>query len=298
MCLPPAARCAFRGTHALGPLSLLLLTGCFATAPRYAGPLTEGWARETLQRSTTTCSGRSCRWSVSLPGGGLQVRTEVRGYPSGKVPGWEESFGQRAAVSIASWLLRQKGWTTGETVVVLGTREVSGASAGDLVLRCSVFWLDDEESVYDANLDQSVTYVAERKAHGVRCGAFAAEDTATARWRVWSGVVPPLDSVAGVYDALVAADSPELGPFPPLTLECLTEEGDPAVRYQLDQEAWGHPWFPLRVRVAREDGTAIAMVHAGSDTAVDTAPEATPEERQVLLLIAGLLMATVEFAER
>ena len=180
-----------------------------------------------------------------------------------------------------------------ETVVGLGTRTVSSPAAGDLQLHCSVFVLDDRDRSYDEEREEEVTRITERKAHGLRCDAVAAADTGAVLWRLRSGVVPPMDSVALVYDSLVTAESVDLGPFPPLTLDRVGGPGEVGVRYRVEQVARRYAPFPLRLEISRDDGVPLAVVHAGTASALDTSPEARPEEVRALRLITALLQVTV-----
>jgi hypothetical protein len=283
----------FRRCACLLVLTLVGVGGCATARVPGTGPLMDGWSREEFHPSSTTCSGgSSCTHRFSGPEGGLQVRSRTRTYATTSVPGWDRPAGERAALSVASWAVRQLGGTSTRTVVGLGTRVASGRGAGGLELNCSVFWMDDQDSEFDRRQAMDVTWTAARMAQGMRCTVTSPSDPETALWRLEAGIAPPLDSLAAVHDSLAAVQSPLLSRFPPVSLERLAADGSVAERYVTDHAVPGglrEAGIRLRLYVAREDGERIAVLHVGEASVLDTNPAVGDEERRVLRLVAVLL---------
>jgi hypothetical protein len=207
------------------------------------------------------------------------------------IPGWDRPRSDRVAESVGFWFVRQLGGTTERTMVGLGSRVVSGPAAAELELHCDVFWMDDEERAFDRAEAMDVTWSGERVAQGMRCLGRAAGDTVAAVWRFEAGIAPPRDSLAAVFDSLVAAMSPLIAPVPPMALERRGPDDQVEARYTVTPRGPGARQFSARVRlqVGREDGSPVAIIHAGPESVLDMAPDASSEEKRVLRLVAALL---------
>jgi hypothetical protein len=271
--------------------------GCFGPGRSAQGPPPEpGWTREWIVPSSTTCAANSCRYRFRSPGGRIEVRSRVRTYSPQQIPGWDVPRSERVLGAVGSWLFRQAGGTTSSTVVGLGTRTVT--EGGDLRLHCSVFWMEDSEVAFDRREGVDVRYMTTRPVQGLDChAATAAEPDATA-WRLRLGIAPSRDSLALVFDSLAAEQSPALGPLPPIALERMGSADDAVVAYEVERQtpvtSWERPFFPLRLQFARPGGEALAVLRGGEYVLLDVAPVATPDERRMLRLVAGLFAVTMD----
>jgi hypothetical protein len=270
------------------PLLLLLIAtaGCAGGVLQTAPPAV-GWSREAFRITSESCWADNCRSRMKAAQGNLEITTRARSYAPHQIAGWERPLAERLALSTAMLAVRWAGGTTEQTRIGLGTRVVSAGPAAEWQLRCSIFWMDTEEK-HSRRSGEETSYV-QRQAQGARCGAVATADTSIVRWRFTGGIAPPRDSLAALVDSLMAAGSPLLNPFPPMSLERLTAAGEVAERYVIENEFATLAHFVVRVRlhVARETGAALATFHGGDSALLDVAPEATAEEAAVLRLIAA-----------
>jgi hypothetical protein len=288
-------------------LLLLLAVACAGVAGCHgpwrtaqAPPAEPGWERESIVSSSSSCTANNCRYRFRSPGGGIDVRSRVRTYSPQQIPGWDVPRGERVLGAVGSFLFRQAGGTTSSTVVGLGTRTVT--AGGELQLHCSVFWIEDSELAFDRRQAVDVRSMTTRPVQGFDCRAAPATEPTAIAWRVRMGIAPPRDSLALVFDSLAAQRSPALAPLPPITLERTGRHDGAIVAYQVEQQtpvtSWARPLFPLRLQFARPGGEPLAVLHGGEDVVLDVAPAATPDERGILRLIAGLFAVTMDAGRR
>jgi hypothetical protein len=270
------------------PVLLLSATSGCAGGILAAAPPAADWSRESFRVTSTSCRSDNCRARLSTSQGKLEIRTRARTYAPHQIPGWERPRGERAVLSTALLAVRWLGGVSEHTRIGLGTRVVSGNAADGWELRCSVFWVDREQRQQNRR-DGDTTSETERLAQGARCSAVATADTAGVRWRFLAGVAPPRDSLALLYDSLLAVRSPLIDPWPPMSLERLSAGGEVTERYTIASDLATFANFTIRVRlhVAREGGAALATFHGGDRSLLDVAPEATQEEAAVLRLVAA-----------
>jgi hypothetical protein len=242
-----------------------------------------------------SCGPRECRTRIAGPAGRMEVRERTRVYALHEIPGWERPLAERAGFAVLAWGVRQAGGSTGRLDVGLGSRLVSGPGAAGLELRCSLLWIDEVESEHDGREGAVVTR-KDRQAAGTQCLATSAADSNEVRWRFDVGVAPPRDSLADVYDALVAEASPLLGPRPPVLFDRVALPGDAGEAWtaRRARSAFDLVHGPLtRLEVQRGDAR-LAVLHVGQSCTLDLAPGMTPEESGVLRLLAALLTAAPE----
>ena len=274
-------------------LLLLAAAGCAAGGARYIAPLSNGWTREDLRsRSWTTCGSGECRNTLRTPRGPLLVATRVRSYGLHEIPGWKGSTAGRVASGVLEGLLRRQGVATERVDVRLGTHTISDSAATPWTMRCSVYSIDDQTEEYSKAEDDHITETV-RRSEGAHCLAFDAADSAVVLWRFRSGIGPSRDSLAAAYDSLAKTDPMLVSARPPMSLERFAPGGAVAARYEVSREdpATMMERFGAvqRVKVAREGGIPVAIVHVSEGTTVDIAPEATPEEVRIVRLVAALV---------
>ena len=281
--------------------ALLALIVCGTTAcasmsgaPRY--PLAPRWIRESFGALRVNCSRSECRATAAAAHSPITVRTRTREYTPDELPGWDSgSPAGRVAGSIGSEIMRHAGLTTDRTQIGLGSRVASDSGDGVWQLRCSVFWIDADEVEYNRKEADHVTRHS-RTTEGIDCGAGAMSDSGVARWRYRAGIAPRRDSVAIVYDSLVALKSAAVSASPPMSLERLPAGLVPGAGYRLSRDARALTLAePMvggggRINITRENGDAVAIIHTGLHVTLDVSPDATAEEVRVFRLIAATMV--------
>lgn len=257
-------------------------------------PAPAGWLRETFKvKRVGRCSATECRTRFVLGVETLEVTTGVGRYAPHQIPGWDdESRIRRALSSMAQRIVRQGGLNTGLMEIGLGTQTVSGSIVAGWRMRCSLFWIDDKEIGHTRaegdRVDKRV-----RRTTGMNCAAFDAIDTIKPRWLLKQGITPPRDSLAKLYDSLVAEKAVTVSQSPPIVLEQVATDMAPARIYTLRRDSTKVPLaeqlhMALRVLVNRSDRSPVAAVTLGLDI-IDFAPGASPEEVRILRLVHAAL---------
>ena len=282
-------------TRASAALVLCGAVACASMSRTNQDPIAVNWTRQNLRPALSKCSRSECRTTFGNGLGAITVTTRTREYDRREIPGWDSgSTAGRVAGSIASGMIRRAGMTTESTKIGLGSRIVSDSGDSAWTLRCSVFWIDVADVGYNRTDEDHVT-AQTRTTEGIDCTSGETSDSAAARWRFRTGIAPRRDSLALVYDSLVALKSPAVSALPPMTLEHSLADTLAVRRYLVRRETKAPTLAEQlagrvgRVYVTRETGDAIAVIHTGMQTSLDLAPGATNEEARVLRLVAAAL---------
>lgn len=272
---------------------LVAAAACATLSASGAAPLAPGWARESFHVSTERCGSGECRTRLVSAAGHLDVTSRARTYARHEIPGWDSgSSAARVLSSVAQGIIRRSGALSDETVIGLGTRVTTGGTGGEWQLRCSIFWIDDQEVAYSRSDGDHVTQ-ATRRTEGTRCDAVASPDTGIAQWRFHTGITPPRDSLAIVYDSLASGESPAVSARPPMALERLTAGGRIDARYVVSRDTAALTFADrLRARklsVTGASGAPLAVIHFGIQLTLDMASGATEEETQIVRLVGATL---------
>jgi hypothetical protein len=272
------------------------LAGCLSATANLS-PAPSGWAREELRsRIWSGCGSRECRNTLRAPSGPLRVTTRLHSYGRQDIKGWGSASTSGKIVSgIVQGLLRRQGLTTERQKIGLGTHIISDSGATVLQLRCSVYWIDDEDVEYNRKDSDHVTQSV-RRSEGADCRLVDAADTGVVRWRLSAGIAPPRDSLAAIYDSIAAVNPSLVSANPPLSLVRLAPDGTVDTRYTVTRDSLlslsEALTFVSRLIVERENGAPLAVIHTGLGTVIDLAPDATAEESRVLRLVAALMAVT------
>ena len=267
--------------------------GCVSIGRANLPLLEPQWTREELRASGSACGSKDCRVTLKTPRGPVVVTVRTRTYGLHEIPGWNSgSTTGRVVSGILGGLLRRQGLTTDRVEIGLGTRTVADSGDSPWQLRCSVFWIDDQEEEYNKDDMDHITRSV-RRAEGADCRVVEVADTAVVRWRFRAGIAPGRDSLAAIYDSLAFANPRMVSATPPLSLERVTPDGVVEARYGVSRDSL--LTFPQRisgagrVTIRRESGDAVAVIHTGFTAGLDLAPGATPGETRVVRLVAALL---------
>ena len=282
-------------TRASAALVVCGAIACASMSMANQDPLPVNWTRQNLRPALSTCSRSGCRTTFGNGLGAINVTTRTREYDRREIPGWDSgSTAGRVAGSIASGMIRRAGMTTESTKIGLGSRSVSDSGESAWTFRCSVFWIDVADVGYNRTDEDHVT-AQTRTTEGMDCTGGESSDSAAGRWRFRAGIAPRRDSLAVVYDSLVALKAPAVSARPPMTLERSPSDTLPVRRYLVRRETKAPPLAEQlagtvgRIYITRENGDAIAVIHSGMQTRLDLAPGATSEEARVLRLVAAAL---------
>ena len=269
------------------------MTGSTALAPE--------WTRVEMYPSATRCRPGTCRVTLKATGGPLDVVTEARDYAPHEIPGWDSgSTAGRVASAIGQSVARHAGLTSDRARIGLGTRVVS--ESGGWQLRCSLFWIDDEEIQYNRT-DADHVSRSMRRTEGESCRVVASVDTGVVLWRFHAGIALSRDSLALLYDSLSAQKSAAVGASPPMSLERLTADDSVAARYDLARDLGAKTLAERvggvrRIQVSREGGATVAVMSVTVRTTLDLAPGTSDDEARVLRLVAAALQVPLESAGR
>ena len=275
------------------------LTGCASLASQSIPVLAGGWTRESLRAGmfTSSCEPDDCNRTWRTSRGPLRLRTHAKTYGLHEIPGWNtQSTAGRVAGGVLGAVLRRQGMATEYVEVGLGTRTVSDSGPTPWELRCSVYWIDDQEEEYNkSETDHVATSV--RRSEGAVCRAVDLADTSVVRWRFRAGIAPPRDSLATIYDSIRVTQPELVGPHPPMTLERIASDGSVDATYAVATELVPLPFGMGRVAgrlsVSRQQGAPpIAVIHAVPEPALDLAADATVEELRILRLLTALRAAS------
>jgi hypothetical protein len=281
-------------------LVILLSTAACATLARQSVPaLAGGWTREELRTRafSSACEPDACNRTWRTQRGPLRLRTNARSYGLHEIPGWNtQSTAGRVAGGVFGAVLRRQGMATEYVEVGLGTRTVSDSGPTSWELRCSVYWIDDQEEEYNRRETDHVATSA-RRSEGAVCRAVDLADTSVVRWRFRAGIAPPRDSLATIYDSIRTRQPELVGPHPPMTLERIAPDGSVDAAYSVTTELVPLPFgvrlVAGRLSVSREPGAPpIAVIHVVPEPALDLAPDASPEEARMLRLLTALRAAS------
>ncbi len=275
------------------------LAGCATLASPGIPVLAEGWTRESLRTGmfTSSCEPDDCNRTWRASRGPLRLRTQAETYGLHEIPGWNtQSTAGRVAGGVLGSVLRRQGMTTEYVEVGLGTRTVSDSGPTSWELRCSVYWIDDQEEEYNKSENDHVATSA-RRSEGAVCRAVDLADPAVVRWRFRAGIAPPRDSLATIYDSIRAVQPELVGPHPPMTLERVARDGTVDATYAVTTELVALPLGMGRVagrlNVSRAQGApSIAVIHAVPEPALDVSADATAEEVRILRLLTALRAAS------
>jgi hypothetical protein len=276
-----------------------VVTGCASIASQGIPVLAGGWTRESLRTGmfTSSCEPDDCNRTWRTSRGPLKLRTHAKTYGLHEIPGWNtQSTAGRVAGGVFGAVLRRQGMTTDYVEVGHGTRTVSDSGPTSWELRCSVYWIDDQEEEYNKSENDHVTTSA-RRSEGAVCRAVDLADTSVVRWRFRAGIAPPRDSLATIYDSIRIVQPELVGPHPPMTLERIAPDGTVAASYAVVTELVSLPLGMGRVagrlNVSRAQGAPpIAVIHAIPEPALDLAADTTMEELRILRLLTALRAAS------
>ena len=275
---------------------IAFLAACATYGRPVLPSLEPGWTREELRTRAFvwSCEPTSCNRTWRTPRGPLVARARGKTYDLHEIPGWNtESTAARVATGILGFVLRRNGWTTESVQIGIGTRTVTDSGPTSWELRCSAYWIDDQEEEYN-KADEDHVARAIRRSEGAVCHAVDLADTSIVLWRFRAGIAPSRDSLAAVYDSVRATNSALVSASPPMSLERVAPDGDVAASYPVTMDlVQAETSIHLRigtVRVSRErDSPPIGMIHRATDVSLDLAPNVTGEEMRILRLLSGLI---------
>lgn len=277
-------------------LVVVAAQGCASFGPPGIPVVTSGWTREELRSPpfSWACQPADCnrKWRTSR--GPIVLRTRAKNHGLHEIPGWNtQSTTGRVMGGLLMGVLRRQGLTTDRVQVGVGTRTISDSGDTAWELRCSVYWIDDQEEEYDKDKDDHVVSSV-RRSEGAACRVVDLADTAQVRWRFTAGIAPPRDSLAARYDSIRAVNAVLVGAVPPMSLERVGPEGAIEQRYDVVPDTVRSYTTGSLVAhhftVSRDSATPpIAGIHTEPTVGLDYASEATPEEVRALRLLTALL---------
>ena len=253
----------------------------------------ERWTRDSFHLRRGRCSTDRC--SLALRGStALDADTRKARLRPHEIPGWDNaSRSARVAGASAQTMVRAAGGFSERTIVELGESAIVSREDTAYRARCRSLTIVDEAIVKDASGTDQVSRSVPR-VHGIDCRVVSAADSGRVLWRFRYGITPPRDSLAALYDSLVAAGSPLVTAQPPVSLERLAGPGSALVSYRVARDPRAVPDL-LRVSrrfyVNRESGEHVGVIDLGLQATAHASPDATTDERSALrLFAAGLLV--------
>lgn len=261
-------------------------------------PAPTGWQRLEFDVSTSVCTNYRCR--LTLDGGLVPLRVAARSadYDRHEVPGWPEiSKANRAGSAITGAIARKSlGVTTMATKYYIGAVSVTEAGDGAFQMRCSTFWVADEETAHTRAEGDHVAR-ATRKVQGLNCRSTTLADTTAVRWRISAGITPTIDSLAATYDTAAAHGGVLISASPVVSFERTSAAQAPATgpadttQYRLERQSTAPGIFGEVSRLIRGQ-TPIAVIRKWhGKLLMDIAPEADSEELRMTQLLAGLIVS-------
>ena len=292
-----------RQIAALLCLPLITSSGCASFGTPRIPVIESGWTREELRTKWLQwdCQPTRCNRTWRTASGPIVLETRVKAHGLHEIPGWGiRSTAGRVVEGIFFGLLRRQGLTTERVVVGHGTRTITDSGATRWQLRCSVYWIDDEEQEYDKDESDHVVAIV-RRSEGAVCRAVDLADTSVIRWRFSAGIAPPRDSLAVRYDSVRTVNPDLVSAVPPMRLERLDAAGAVEQGYALAPDIVHSPTegetIAASVRISREPGAPpIAVVHSAVEKSVLVSSTATAEEIRIFRLLAALMAVSFQGA--
>ncbi len=271
-----------RWLRSLSVVPLVTLAGCVGLV---AAPTPQpGWIRDKLPYPTGSCFSE-CKYTIGRGDARIEARTRVQRYAPHQIPGWERGIPARLMSWLGQETISRLGGQSKRTTVSFGTSTISDRRPDSWRLECSLFGIMDTVIERQGGDDEPVGF--RRRTAGMQCTLVSALDSSVVRWRLRSGITPPRDSLAAVYDSLVAAGSPAVAPVPPMVIERLRPDGSVQDRFDVVVDSTQR--FNALWRIKRADGTGLATIHAAQRTTLDYAPDTTEEVRRLVRLLGVAL---------
>lgn len=247
-----------------------------------------GWTREDFHMARGKCSGERCEMSVRSSAARFDVVRSSRTYRRDEIPGWERPAAERVLGAIGQSIVRAAGGFTDAVAVTLGASRVAERGDTARALWCAHLYIGEQRIVKRDGSDE--VEHTRPLASGLRCHVATPGDSTAPLWTLDSGIAPPRDSLARLYDSLAAVQAPALEPAPAITL---VQAGAAESAFVVERHAASlmdlyafERWF-----VRRADGTRVAVIELGIRSRLRLAPDVEPEARTALRLIAAVLAA-------